>query len=479
LFLNNSHKIDDYSILFFLNGGKMQISNSEFREEIITYIESKGRIKATLLHKLENQFCKSGMKVSRDFLISHLFSMLKERIIEIIIPEPLKVKWKKKEFKNLEFLKDGFYYERLFLNLRNKSLRPFKLNDYYFDSRFLNFQDKELIEEAIEHLTLLINRVKEINKVIIIFIPYNTDSLNIYEKFSGNYKINLSDFQVPSQSLKEPKLEVSVEQQSSALAIIQAYRSRFMCFYITLIEAIQKTIINIQKNKALPNYTELMEDYAKKFAYNCIMFVLSDYVELYEANPYRWETFFVRFKIPIHILIYDFLSIKFYGKTFDNYQQLKFFIYIDKSYDKQIEKLKELGYCEFSDKNHENKVAIGLDQIIYYPCCSIEQIYFVSKYICFYHLFKLFYHSFEYLKKSMNLKLLEREGLLFENFKPVMRDLFGVKGQKVSNELIFKYYTYNPIELEVIYNKILLQQVKIIEPKLMKYFLVRCNNKTI
>ena len=68
----------------------MELNETEFRSEIIKYIESKGRIKATLLHKLENHFCKSGMKVSRDFLVSHLFSMLRERIIDIIIPEPFK-----------------------------------------------------------------------------------------------------------------------------------------------------------------------------------------------------------------------------------------------------------------------------------------------------------------------------------------------------------------------------------------------------
>ena len=457
----------------------MGLNETEFRSEIVKYIESKGRIKATLLHKLENHFCKSEGGVSRDFLVSHLFFMLRERIIDIIITEPFKIKWKKKEFKNFKYLKDGIYYERQFQNVTSKSLRPFKLNEYYFDSRALDFQDKELIDEAIFHLNLLINKIRDINKLIIIFVPYDSDSLNIYEEFNGNYNIDLCDFQAPFQSLKESKFEVALEQQASDLAIIKAYRSRYMCFYITLIEAIHKTIINLQENKALPNYTELFNDSMKKFAYNCIMFVWSDFIEIDGSNPYRWETFFKRFEIPIQVLLYDFVSIKFYGRTFDTYDRLKFCIFIDKNHQEQITKLKNLGYSEFADENHDSKIAIGLDLKFYFPCSTIEHIYFLSKYVCFYHLFLLFHDCFEYLKTNLGIGLLEKEATLFENFLPVMTSLFNIKAQKVSNEMTFKYYTYNPVELEILYNKFLLQNVKIIEPKLMKYFLLRCHNNII
>ena len=244
----------------------------------------------------------------------------------------------------------------------------------------------------------------------------------------------------------------------------------------TLIEAIHKTIINLQENKALPNYTELFHDSMKKFAYNCIMFVWSDFIEIDGSNPYRWETFFKRFEIPIQVLLYDFVSIKFYGRTFDTYDRLKFCIFIDKNHQEQITKLKNLGYSEFADENHDSKIAIGLDLKFYFPCSTIEHIYFLSKYVCFYHLFLLFHDCFEYLKTNLGIGLLEKEATLFENFLPVMTSLFNIKAQKVSNEMTFKYYTYNPVELEILYNKFLLQNVKIIEPKLMKYFLLRCHN---
>ena len=235
-----------------------------------------------------------------------------------------------------------------------------------------------------------------------------------------------------------------------------------------------KTIEYIQDHKEeIIDFENVLQDYILKFAYQCIEFVKSDYIEI-EPNSLRWESFLNYFELPIKILDYDFKSIKFHGRTFENYQFLKICIYIEKEYSDIINKLKSLGYEEFSDENYDDFIAIGSSVEIYYPCSTIEHIYFLSKYICFYCLFILFSHSFEYLQKiKPKIKFINKEKAIYKNFLPVIDTLFDVHRDKIPKKLIFKYYTYNPDELEVIYNHFLISAIKDIEKKMYKYFRFR------
>ena len=89
--------------------------------EILKFLESRGTIKAALLHKIESYFCnpKSKYNLSRDVLIDFLLNMMKEKLIDIIIPELFKVKWKKRNLSKLRFLKDGNYYCRIFTKFKS------------------------------------------------------------------------------------------------------------------------------------------------------------------------------------------------------------------------------------------------------------------------------------------------------------------------------------------------------------------------
>ncbi|MFX1443209.1 MAG: hypothetical protein ACFFHV_07330 [Promethearchaeota archaeon] len=450
----------------------------DIEQEILRFLESRGSIKAALLHKIENYFCgqKSKINISKDLLISCLLSMAKEKIIEIIIPELFRIKWNQKRLKNLRYLEDEIYLCRTFSQIKSKYLYKTNPNDYYFDSRKISFNDKELLNKWINHLEIILEKVRNLNKKIIIFNPIKSNPIGIYEKkFQVNYKLKNPDYQIKQDNLIKEKINFSLVNQAEVLAIVQGYRNRYMCFYIPLIESILKTIEYIQYcRKKIRDYNNILQKYILKFAYHCIEFVKSDYIEI-KPNSLRWESFFNYFQLPIKVLTYDFKSIQFHGRTFDNYQELKICIYIEKKFLKMINQLRVLGYKEFPEEIYEdNYITIGLDVEIYYPCSTIEHIYFLSKYICFYCLFLLFSHSFGYFIKAMpEKKFINKEKTLYQNFLPVINQLFDVKGTNLPKKFVFKYYTYNPDELEVIFNHFLIPAVAKIEKKMYKYFRFR------
>ena len=55
-----------------------------------------------------------------------------------------------------------------------------------------------------------------------------------------------------------------------------------------------------------------------------------------------------------------------------------------------------------------------------------------------------------------------------------MVPLFNVDFERVSNKLVFSYYVLDPDELEIIYNRFLVNKTRDIEKYLYKYFLLRC-----
>jgi len=446
----------------------------DIERETLKFLESRGSIKAALLHKLENHFCSPKFGISKELLHFCLFKMFRERTIEMIIPELFREKFRPSTLNELEYLKDGTYFTRRYTKFKSKNLNEYKQNYYYFDSRNINYTNDLLVVKWIEHLKLLLRKIKEINKKIIIFNPINSNPIDIYEnKFGGDYSLLNIPFYVEKKKIYN-KLIIPLKNQAVNVAIIQAYRKRYACFYIPLISSILKTIEYIQDNKEeIIDFENVLQDYILKFAYQCIEFVKSDYIEI-EPNSLRWESFFNYFNLPIKILDYDFKSIKFHGRTFENYQILKIRIYIEKEHSDIINKLKSIGYEEFSDENYDDFIAIGSRVEIYYPCSTIEHIYFLSKYVCFYCLFLLFSHSFDHLQKiKPKIKFINKEKAIYKNFLPVINTLFDVHGDKIPKKLIFKYYTYNPDELDVIYNHFLISAVKDIEKKMYKYFRFR------
>jgi hypothetical protein len=444
----------------------------ELEARIVEYLISKGKIRACLLHKLLKRFCssKSSFKVNKSKLISKLASMVKTRKIEIIITEPFDVNWKVTLVNSFKFLNDGKYITRIFHEWNEPNIGDIPRMDYLFDSRRIDFANAAIVDESLAWLKTVIKKVPRIKYKMMIYLPEESRKLNIYEELEEAYKLDFTSIDPPKNLFYSgPKLDIPLEDQKDNLKIVQAYRSNYMCLYITLIEVIQEAIVKVQDINE-----DMLKEFVRKFAFYCIMFVRSDWVELTKGNPYRWETFFKAFKLPFKILNLEFKTIKFHGRTFETTDRYRYCIFIKNKNIALIQRLKRLGYEEFKEENTKNMVAIGMDHDIYIPCPTIEHFFFVFKYICYYHAFLIFHHSFDYMKEIRpEFRFSRKEELLHEVFYPVMSDLFNIKSGAISKTLVFKYYTLDSRELEIIYNSFMVSRIKNVETKLFKYFMLK------
>lgn len=397
-------------------------------------------------------------------------SILKTRKIEIIIAEPFDVDWKLTQVSDFKFLKKGEYLTRTFHEWNDPNISDIPSMEYLFDSRRIDFKNDAIINDSIAWLKMVIKKVPRIKYKMMIYFPEESRKINIYENLEEAYNLDFTSILPPKSLIYDgPKIDIYLDEQKENSKIVQAYRSNYMCLYITLIEAIQEAIVKAQILKE-----DILKELVRKFAFYCIMFVKSDWVETTEGNPYRWETFFQAFRLPFKILNLEFKTMKFHGRTFESTDRYRYCIFIKKNELDLIQRLKGLGYEEFKEENTNDMVAIGLDHEIYIPCPSIEHFFFVFKYICYYHAFLLFHHSFDYMKEIRpEFRLSRREESLHEMFYPVMNDLFNIKSSTISKTLVFKYYTLDSRELEIIYNNFMISRIKQVETKLFKYFILK------
>ena len=397
-------------------------------------------------------------------------SILKTRKIEIIIAEPFDVDWKLTQVSDFKFLKKGEYLTRTFHEWNDPNISDIPSMEYLFDSRRIDFKNDAIINDSIAWLKMVIKKVPRIKYKMMIYFPEESRKINIYENLEEAYNLDFTSILPPKSLIYDgPKIDIYLDEQKENSKIVQAYRSNYMCLYITLIEAIQEAIVKAQILKE-----DILKELVRKFAFYCIMFVKSDWVETTEGNPYRWETFFQAFRLPFKILNLEFKTMKFHGRTFESTDRYRYCIFIKKNELDLIQRLKGLGYEEFKEENTKDLVAIGMDHDIYIPCPSIEHFFFVFKYICYYHAFLLFHHSFDYMKEIRpEFRLSRREESLHEMFYPVMNDLFNIKSSTISKTLVFKYYTLDSRELEIIYNNFMISRIKQVETKLFKYFILK------
>jgi len=448
------------------------MKDEEIIQRIISYLKSKGKIKAALLSKLSKHFCKYGAKsknpISEEYLIQIIIELLRKRTIDIIIPELFSIHWEKKMLKGLKYFPNGVYYIRS-PKKDLDHLSNFETS-YFFDSRKLDFSSKKVLKEIIPELKKIIQLNDKIKKKIIVYYPKESLSLDIYGKNLKKYYelVNWNNKINKKFMMNKSNIQYPLKNQRLDLSIMGKYRNSYMCFYITLIESLQKKIYDLQKS-----YSEkknvMIKYYTEKFAHYCHVYVYSDWVEISKPNPLRWETFFNLYDLPIEILEFKFKSLNFHGNVFDSWIKLKIAVPIKKQYENLIEAFNQKGLQNFSESNEYIKMGFNID--IFLPCPSIEYFYFVVKYIYFYYLFLLFNYIFEYFEKELALEFSTKEQELYRIFSPVLGDLFSKDDEE--NKLIFKFYTYNQSELELIYNKFLLKKIKNIEKKLFKYFLMK------
>jgi hypothetical protein len=469
--------IKRYNDKIKMNSMGKVVNKDKIIKEILKFLKSKGKIRAILLLKLIKHFCYKNtiikIHISENELIDVLIEMVKKRIVEIIIPELFEIYWTKQLMKELQYFKDDVYYISEYREYKKNPFYKMGLN--YFDTRQLNFKTKDIISNKFVQLKKILKKYPSIYKKTIIFYLKNSFPLSIYEKNSAvHYKLidfNSNNKRNNSNLTEGDKLVYPLKKQRLDISIIGKYRNNYMCFYIPLIESIQKKIVDLQKSSCLKG-NKLIAQYTQKFVYYCEMYVNSDWVDISEPNSLRWETFFQYFNIPIKILSFKINSLKFHGKTFDVVAELKTQFNLKRRNLDDIEKIKNAGLKLCNDSN--NNIIIKLDVNFYLPCPSIEYFYFVSKYFYFYHLFLLFHYIFPYVNEKNKFSSIEKN--LYKVFLPVLKDLFIMNNGELNKNFVFKYYTFNSHELELIYNKFLLERIKNIERKLYKFFIIRCSN---
>jgi hypothetical protein len=449
--------------------------NDVLFKNIISYLKSKGKIRAALLSKLIKDFChrKSAkdIQIPENELIEVVMKMLRDKIIHIIIPELFNKYWEKSLLKNLKCFEEGIYYLSKFREIKQEYF--FQDNNDYLDTRKINLKDGKEGLNLIYQLKELITKNPHLHKKIIIYYPINSYPLHVYNNNSNiNYKLDNQDFKFNYSDFEiRERLDYSLRKQRLDLSIMGKYRNSYMCFYIPLIESIQKRIMDLQKSRNAKN-ERLIDSYIQKFAYYCQMYVNSDWVDISKPNPSRWESFFKYFKIPIKILSFKFRSLKFHGSVFEVGAELKSSFHLKKYNNDFIDGIKEIGLKVLKYSN--DSIDIRLDINFFLPCPSIEYFYFIAKYFYFYHLFLLFHYILPYTDYKNRFSIKEKN--LYKIFLPVLKNLFIMNKRQFNKKLIFKYYTFNPDELELIYNKFLLEEIKSIEKKLYTYFIFRCSN---
>ncbi len=172
--------------------------------------------------------------------------MMKEKKIEIIVPELFEIDWQSRYYNNLKYLQDGYYFSRTFSDLSNGAFQSYGENRYFFDSRQLDFNSKDNCINSENVLGSIIKKIPIIKNKIIVYRSLESIPLNIYEKFEGTNIVKFLDFRTIPQLNPDNKIVVPIEKQEADLTVIKTYRTNYMCMYITLIESIHKAIINIQ-----------------------------------------------------------------------------------------------------------------------------------------------------------------------------------------------------------------------------------------
>ncbi|MFO8019327.1 MAG: hypothetical protein R6U96_11880 [Promethearchaeia archaeon] len=447
----------------------------EREKELTDFLRSKGKIKAALLYKIEKKI--SIIKNDSKSLIKFIFTLLKEDKIDIIIPKLLKRTYEKKRINFSKYLIDGTYiisnYQPIDLR-ENTNLPDEPQNTFFLDSRNMD-RDSFKTQNFCNFLIELIKNHPLIKRRIIILLR-TINSSKKYKSLGLSNKLNNSIHGLKSREENIRKIKLSLAKQKEIIENIKRYRNKNMCFYIPLIEALHKRIIEIKQKYYLKSEEnrQKLKKLTELFAYYCLKFVFSEWVEIQKPNPYKWETFFKKFDLPIKIIKLDFKSLKFSGKTFESEVLITFLVYINSEKTNLIQVLKNYGYKIFNNFTGSTKTAIGAELSIYMPCPSIEYFFFIFKYICYYNLFLLYHHCFPYFNKlNREIRTNKKEKNFYKLFFPVLQPLFNLKKQEMNKNLNFKFNTLNPDVLEVIFNKYLISQIKNIELPLFRYFLMR------
>lgn len=450
-----------------------ELKKIEIKKKILSYLIKKGKIRATIYLKIKKFAIKSNYDL--EIFNSCLFELMWDEKIDILIPQIFEMEWMKEKITNVTHIpKNLDYYFRKFKKINYPKFRENgKEGYYYFNSRRINFESENIREKSRKYL---LNTFSTYPSKILIYYPINSGPLDIYDpikiplyniKSSNDIKVGIS------WDKEKHDILIPLHHQIDGKEILESFRAQHACAYITIIESIHKIIFDIQ-NGRIKKGKEYLKNSINKFSYYCEMFTTSDWIENYEENPFRWENFFVFFRLPIKVLTMRMKSIKFSdNRTFETCIALKYGLMTSSS--EIINFLEKYGYKELKSYNHGSHKYVGSSIEILIPCPAIEYYYFIAKYLLYYHLFLLLFHSSQIME---NLEWYEnpfkpKEKELYKEFLPIIQDLFEIDDSEPNKNLIFKYYTTNSEELEVLYNYFLMRKIRKLEKQLSNYMVLK------
>ncbi len=298
----------------------------------------------------------------------------------------------------------------------------------------------------------------DIKKSIKFHFIKNSYEINEKEKIS-------SDFQQIINISKLNKIGITIEEQEEAIKIIKKYRKNFMCVYITLLETIQKELIYIQKYKSkIENYSKLFKEILDKFQAYSIEYAESAWT--LSSIPLQEG---IGIEIKTGKLYYTSLNFKddiFYIEGFQEYWA---------AFDNEKNPgLKEFlinqGYIEMEFDEKTNLTSIGQKLKLNFSINTIEQLFFLCKYLFIANLFHLLFLTTLFFKsKEDPSRLVEKKETITKIFIPVLKPFFNVDSIRPVNMIHFTFEDVNKDELNILYYKYLFLNARNIERTLRTF----------
>jgi len=428
------------------------MQKEEIRTRIINDI-AEHRLGAVLYLRAFNILCHPNLDnpISEHTLIDILIDMIKVKELDVVIPDPFLIRWELQTLNNLKYLKDGTYYTMKFHYIDDILLNNGKKNEPLIDTRNIKATNIKILDSITLRIENILKKFPEMREKIILVLPNNENPIKLH--FIDNY---LERDELISNSLvNNPTSKVSILRDSSlveqeeAVDVIKKYRRNFMCVYITLLETIKKEMTYLQKYKfKIDNYMELFFDTLDAFKSYSIMFAEEAWTE---------DSIQVQKRVTIKTgrLYYSSITYKEDLFLIEGYQE--YWALFNKQEHPRLEDfLLKSGYDMMGVDDETNLTRVGKKLMLEFSFTTIEQIFFLCKYIFIANLFHLLFLIRNFFKSGEDFtELKEKKDNLSEIFLPILHSLFNIEKVEPLDSMTFAFLDANSKELNILYNKYL------------------------
>lgn len=441
------------------------MAKEEIKNRIIDDI-LEHRLGAILYIRAFNICCHPNLEspISEDILLEIILDMIKSKKLEVVIPDPFLIRWGKKNLTNLKFLANNEYYVRKFHYFDDPLLDNLKKNEPLIDTRNIDKDNLEMLNTITKKIKEIIVKFPEMREKIILIAADSVTPLklhfidNILEKAEQEVKETTNEKVISSES--NDKLSVFFKAQEEGIDVISKYRKNFMCVYITLLETIQKEMTYLQDYKfKIDNYMDLFLETLDAFKTYSIMFAEEAWTE--DSIPVQKGI-----EIKTGKLYYSSITYKQNYFLIEGYQE--YWALFNKEEFPELEDfLIRSGYESMGTDEETNLNKVGMKLELEFSFTTIEQIFFLCKYVFLANLFHMLFliKNFFKLEGDIN-KIAIKNDNLSELFLPALKPLFNIEKVEPVKKMTFAYIDAAGDELNIIFNKYLFANAREIEQKL-------------